>query len=96
MSTLTIKNIGTIFTGDIEKPVLTGPVSILIEDGKIKAIESGELKADKTIDANGMVSVDGSAVGGTQTLSFANNILSISGGNSVSSATTRTGSASKM
>jgi len=54
MSTLTIKNIGTIFTGDIEKPVLTGPVSILIEDGKIKAIENGEPKADKTIDANGM------------------------------------------
>ncbi len=54
MSTVTIKNIGTIFTGDIEKPVLTGPVSILIEDGKIKAIENGEPKADKTIDANGM------------------------------------------
>jgi enamidase len=54
MSTLVIRNVGTIFTGDIEKPVVNGPVSILIEDGKIKAIESTEPKADKVIDANGM------------------------------------------
>lgn len=54
MSTLTIRNIGAVFTGDIESPVVSGPVSILIEDGKIKAIEGGELKADRTVDANGM------------------------------------------
>lgn len=54
MSTLVIRNVGTIFTGDIEKPVVNGPVSILIEDGKIKAIENTEPKADKVIDANGM------------------------------------------
>jgi hypothetical protein len=57
MSTLVIRNVGTIFTGDIEKPVVNGPVSILIEDGKIKAIESTEPKADKVIDANGMTYV---------------------------------------
>ncbi len=54
MSTLVIRNVGTIFTGDIERPVVNGPISILIEDGKIKAIESTEPKADKAIDANGM------------------------------------------
>jgi len=54
MSTLVIRNVGTIFTGDIERPVVNGPVSILIEDGKIKAIEGTEPKADKAIDANGM------------------------------------------
>lgn len=54
MSTLSIRNIGVIFTGDIEKPVVDGPVSILIEDGKIKAVEKGELSAEKTIDAKGM------------------------------------------
>lgn len=54
MSTLAIRNIGVIFTGDIEKPVVDGPVSILIEDGKIKAVEKGELSAEKAIDAKGM------------------------------------------
>ena len=54
MSTLAIRNVGMIFTGNIEKPVVNGPVSILIEDGKIKEIGGVEPKADKTIDANGM------------------------------------------
>ncbi len=54
MSTLVIRNVGTIFTGNIQKPVVNGPVSILIEDGKIKAIESTASGADKVIDANGM------------------------------------------
>jgi len=39
MSVLVIKNIGTIFTGDIESAVIDGPVGIVIQDGKIKAIE---------------------------------------------------------
>jgi enamidase len=55
MSTLVIKNIGTIFTGDIESPVIDGPVGIIIEDCKIKAIEKeSPVFADKVIDANGM------------------------------------------
>jgi enamidase len=55
MSSLVIKNIGTIFTGDLNNPLIEGPVSIFIEDGKIKAIERGNaFEADKTLDANGM------------------------------------------
>jgi len=55
MSVLVIKNIGTIFTGDIESPSIEGPVGIIIEDGKIRAIEKeSPVLADKVIDANGM------------------------------------------
>ncbi|MCX7965875.1 MAG: amidohydrolase family protein [Syntrophorhabdaceae bacterium] len=50
-----IKNIGTIFTGDIKNPIIEGPVSILIEEGKIKSIGSDiSHNAEKVIDANGM------------------------------------------
>ena len=42
MSRLAIKNIGTIFTGDLNKPLIEGPVSILVEDGEIKAIDRGD------------------------------------------------------
>ncbi len=55
MSTLCITNIGTVFTGDMEAPLIEGPAAILIEDGKIKAIEKGNGPAgDKVIDAGGM------------------------------------------
>lgn len=55
MGMLVIKNIGTIFTGDIESPVIDGPVGIIIEDSKIRAIEKeSPVLADKVIDANGM------------------------------------------
>ena len=54
MSNLVIKNIGTIFTGDISDPLINGPVSILVEEGKIKAIEKGSPFEGKAIDANGM------------------------------------------
>jgi enamidase len=53
--TTVVNNIGRIFTGDIKDPVREGSFSIVIEEGKIKAIEStGDLKGDKTINANGM------------------------------------------
>ena len=54
MGKLVIKNIGTIFTGDIGNPLIEGPVSLLVEDGKIKAIEKGTVDGEKVIDANGM------------------------------------------
>ncbi|MCX8021757.1 MAG: amidohydrolase family protein [Syntrophorhabdaceae bacterium] len=50
---MVIRNIGSIFTGDIDNPLIEGPVSILIEEGKIKAIERGDVKG-KGIDAAGM------------------------------------------
>ena len=55
MSSLNITNIGTIFTGDLNNPLIEGPASILVEDGKIKAIDRGNpFEAGKTLDANGM------------------------------------------
>ena len=54
MSNMIIKNIGTIFTGDITEPLIEGPVSIIVEEGKIKAIEKGSPPQGKAIDANGM------------------------------------------
>lgn len=54
MGALVIKNIGTLFTGDIGNPLIEGPVSLLIEEGKIKAIEKSTIEGEKTIDANGM------------------------------------------
>ncbi len=54
MSNLVIKNIGVIFTGDISNPMINGPVSILIENGKIKSIEKGSPFEGKAIDAGGM------------------------------------------
>ena len=55
MNTLVIKNIGDIFTGDIREPVIAGPVSLFIDEGKIKSIEGGNpFDGDKVIDAGGM------------------------------------------
>ena len=55
MSVTVIKNIGTIFTGDIESPVIDGPVGIVLDDGKIKVIaREFPVLADKVIDAQGM------------------------------------------
>jgi enamidase len=54
MGTLVIKDIGAIFTGDINSPFIPGPISILVEDGKIKAIEKGPVEGEKVIDAHGM------------------------------------------
>ena len=55
MGSLVIKNIGMVFTGDIQQPLINGPVSLFIEEGKIKAIEQGsDVKGDKVIDASGM------------------------------------------
>lgn len=56
MATLVIKNIGTIVSGDINKPILDGSV-IVIEDNLIQAIGGEELLANigdaKVVDANG-------------------------------------------
>jgi enamidase len=55
MGTLMIKNIGTIFTGDIKSPILEGPLSIFVEDSKIKAIgKDFDSQAEKIVDVNGM------------------------------------------
>ncbi len=55
MGGLVIKNIGTIFTGDISNPLIEGPINILIEDGKIKSIGKEDISnAEKVVDANGM------------------------------------------
>ncbi len=55
MKTVVIKNIGSLFTGDIQNPTVQGPLSILIEDGKIKSIgKGGNESADKVINAQGM------------------------------------------
>ena len=56
MATLVIKNIGTIVSGDIDKPILEGSV-IVIQDDLISAIGGEELLADigdaTVVDANG-------------------------------------------
>jgi enamidase len=55
MTTLSINNIGTIYTGDISNPIIDGPVSIFVEDGKIKSIDSqGAKEAERVINAAGM------------------------------------------
>jgi len=55
MNDVVIKNIGIIFTGNIHAPVIEGPVSIVIEKGKIKGIETkNPPEAQKVIDANGI------------------------------------------
>jgi len=52
---LVLANVGRIFTGDIREPLQEGPLSIVIEDGKITAVEKGpDGKGDRTIDVNGM------------------------------------------
>lgn len=56
MATLVIKNIGTIVSGDINKPILEGSV-IVVEDNLISAIGGEELLANigdaAVVDANG-------------------------------------------
>lgn len=62
MSKIIIKNIGTIASGDIAKPILDGSV-IVIEDNLISAIGGEELLADaagaKVIDADGCTATPG-------------------------------------
>ena len=56
MSSVLLKDIGTIVSGDITAPILEGD-AIFVEDGKIKKVGSeSELNlsgADLTIDCNG-------------------------------------------
>jgi enamidase len=56
MSSLLLKNIGTLVSGDIAEPVLAAD-AILVVDGKIGRVgrlaEMGAVTADKTIDCNG-------------------------------------------
>lgn len=60
MSELLIKNIGSVFTGDMEDPILEGPVSVLIREGKIASIEKGDGgAAAKVIDASLMTLAPG-------------------------------------
>lgn len=55
MSTLVIKNIGSVFTGDLWEPFIDGPVSLCVEAGKISSIEKGSgPDGDRVIDAGGM------------------------------------------
>jgi enamidase len=55
MKTMVIRNIGAIFTGDLAEPFVAGPLAILIEGGKIGAIEKGgEARGDIVVDAGGM------------------------------------------
>ncbi len=50
-----LKNIGTLFTGDIQNPIVKGPLSILIEDGKLKTIEGeGKGNGERVINVQGM------------------------------------------
>ncbi len=60
MSELWIKNIGSVFTGDMEDPILAGPVSVLIREGRIAAIKRGESQAvGRVIDASSMTLAPG-------------------------------------
>ncbi len=55
MSNLLIKNIGTIFTGDINDPIIERRSSILVESGKIKKILFDDVSYEgPTLDANGL------------------------------------------
>jgi enamidase len=62
MSKLLLKNIATIVSGDIEKPLLDGD-AVYVEDGKIvkvgKLSDFGEVSADKTVDCNGTTLIPG-------------------------------------
>ena len=55
MSNLTIINIGEIFTGDIDNPLIAGPLSLETQNGKIVRISENNLKgAGNIIDVHGM------------------------------------------
>ncbi len=59
MSSILIKNIGTLVTGKLESP-LRAADSMFIEDGVIRAIGNGlKQAADQTIDANGITAIPG-------------------------------------
>lgn len=62
MGTLAITNIGTIVSGDIKNPVLTGN-TVLVRDGKIAGIGSADILngegIDKTVDAQGITLMPG-------------------------------------
>jgi enamidase len=59
MSSIVIKNIGTLVTGKLEDP-LRNADSIYIEDGLVRAIGNGlKHKADQSIDANGITAIPG-------------------------------------
>ena len=59
MSSILIKNIGTLVTGKLESPLRQAD-SIFIKDGVVQAIGSGlNFKADQTIDANGITAIPG-------------------------------------
>src|SRR5438132_1880516 len=59
MSSILIKNIGAIVTGDLKNP-LRNANSIFIEDGIIQKIGNGiTRKADHVIDANGITAIPG-------------------------------------
>src|SRR3989454_5671668 len=59
MSSILIKNIGTLVTGDLKTPLRSAD-SLLIEDGIIQKIGNGiTRKADHVIDANGITAIPG-------------------------------------
>ena len=59
MSSLLIKNIGTLVTGKLENPLREGN-SIFIRDGMVQAIGNGlNQSANQTIDANGITAIPG-------------------------------------
>jgi len=59
MSSILVKNIGTLVTGDLKNP-LRGENSIYINDGIIQAIGNNlDRKADRVIDANGITAIPG-------------------------------------
>jgi enamidase len=59
MSTVLLKNVGIMISGNIEEPVLNGD-SILIEEGKIKAV--GQLKNVNEEDARVVIDCAGTTV----------------------------------
>ena len=59
MSSILIKNIGTLVTGKLENPLRQAD-SIYIKDGTVQAIGTGlKQAADQTIDANGITAIPG-------------------------------------
>src|SRR5689334_5975839 len=59
MSSILVKNIGTLVTGKLENP-LRAADSIFIKDGTIQTIGNGlNQSADQTIDANGITAIPG-------------------------------------
>ena len=59
MSSILIKNIGTLVTGKLESPLRQAD-SIFIKDGAVQAIGKGlSQTADHTIDANGITAIPG-------------------------------------